>query len=248
MKPPQYILLAALSSLLAVFSLGTTQASSIVGWNAKATNTTLASATNSTLDPNLAGPVTLNLGSGFNANSYNGSTFGGYGTTDTSSGLAAANSAGTYWSFTLTPASGYQMEVDSVVVNQNIENQGNLHGLFTWQGTPATTVNLASSLDSYGSSLGSASVIQSGLDSGYFTLNLTTPFITTSAVTFRIAISENFGWKSIGLAPDNYWDPAQEQAALAVNGALTSVPEPSTYALVMGGIATLLLIRRRVQA
>jgi hypothetical protein len=26
------------------------------------------------------------------------------------------------------------------------------------------------------------------------------------------------------------------------------VPEPSTYALVLGGIATLLLIRRRVQA
>jgi hypothetical protein len=30
--------------------------------------------------------------------------------------------------------------------------------------------------------------------------------------------------------------------------AVTAVPEPSTYALVVGGIATLLLIRRRVQA
>ena len=247
MKTPKYIL-AALGSLLAVFSLSTVKAAAIVAWDAKPGNTTQSSATASTLDPNLEGPVTLNLGSGFNANSYNGSTFGGYGTTDTSSGLASANSKGTYWSFTLTPAAGNQVEVDSVVVNRNIENQGNLHGLFTWQGTPAATVNLASSLDSYGSSLGSASVIQSGLDAGYFTLNLTTPFITTSAVTFRIAISENFGWKSIGLAPDNYWDPAQEQAALAVNGAVTAVPEPSTYALVMGGIATLLLIRRRVQA
>jgi hypothetical protein len=28
----------------------------------------------------------------------------------------------------------------------------------------------------------------------------------------------------------------------------TAIPEPSTYALVLGGIATLLLIRRRVQA
>ncbi len=28
----------------------------------------------------------------------------------------------------------------------------------------------------------------------------------------------------------------------------TAVPEPSTYAMVLGGIATLLLIRRRVQA
>jgi hypothetical protein len=32
------------------------------------------------------------------------------------------------------------------------------------------------------------------------------------------------------------------------NFSLTVVPEPSTYALVLGGIATLLLIRRRVQA
>jgi hypothetical protein len=29
---------------------------------------------------------------------------------------------------------------------------------------------------------------------------------------------------------------------------LSVVPEPSTYAMVLGGIATLLLIRRRVQA
>jgi hypothetical protein len=32
------------------------------------------------------------------------------------------------------------------------------------------------------------------------------------------------------------------------NASLQAVPEPSTYALVLGGIATLLLIRRRVQA
>jgi hypothetical protein len=32
------------------------------------------------------------------------------------------------------------------------------------------------------------------------------------------------------------------------NFELSAVPEPSTYALILGGIATLLLIRRRVQA
>jgi hypothetical protein len=32
------------------------------------------------------------------------------------------------------------------------------------------------------------------------------------------------------------------------NVAVTAVPEPSTYALLFGGILTLLLIRRRVQA
>jgi hypothetical protein len=29
---------------------------------------------------------------------------------------------------------------------------------------------------------------------------------------------------------------------------VNAVPEPSTYALILGGIATLLLIRRRLQA
>jgi hypothetical protein len=32
------------------------------------------------------------------------------------------------------------------------------------------------------------------------------------------------------------------------NVAINAVPEPSTYALVLGGIATLLLSRRRIQA
>jgi len=239
--------LLALAAAAAVSSLGTAQATGvIVGWDAKAANTTLSAATSSTLDPNLTGPTaTLALGSGLNANSYNGSTFGGYGTVDTSSGMASADSAGTYWSFTLTPASGYQMQVDSVVVPQTTENVGNLHGLFIWQGSPACTVNLASSLDSYGSSLGSASVTQSGADAGYFTLNLTTPIITSSPVTFRIEFSENFGWKSIGLQSDNYWDPAQARNALEVNGALTAVPEPATFAMLLGGFGALTLFRRR---
>ena len=242
------LVLAATATIM--YPLGTTQASMIAGWDAKAGNTTLSNATSSTLDPNLTGPtVTLDLGPGFTPNAYNGSTFGGYATQNTSSGMASANTNGTYWSFTLTPAAGYQMEVDSVVVNQTTENVGNVHGLFIWQGSPACTVNLASSLDSYGSSLGSASVTQSGADAGYFTLNLTTPLITSSPVTFRIELSENFGWQSVGLQSDNYWDPAQQKTALEVNGSVTAaVPEPSAiYTLLLlaalGGI--LMMLRRR---
>jgi len=245
MKTPKYIL-AALGSLLAVFSLSTVKAAGIVAWDAKPGNTTLSSATASTLDPYLAGPVTLNLGSGFSASSVGGNTFGGYATVDTSSGLASANSAGTYWSFTLTPAAGYQVEVDSLVVPATTENESNTHGLFIWQNNAPCTINLASSLDSYGSSLSSTTPTNSGGGgAGYWTLNLNTPFITTSAVTFRIAISENFGWKVVGLQNDDYYEPALRKNALTVNGALTSVPEPATYAMLLGGVGMLALFRRR---
>ena len=235
----------ALSTALAVCAITPAKAGVIVAWDAKPANTTLANATSTTLDSNLAGPVNLTLGSGFTPSSV-GNTFGGYATVDTSSGMAAADSAGTFWQFTLTPAAGYQMEVDSVVVNQNTENVDNLHGLLTSQGNPDTTVNLASSLDSYGSSLGSALVIQSGADSGYFTLNLNTPFITSSPVTLRLLISENFSWRTVGLQPDNYWDPVLQHNALEINGSVTAVPEPSTCAMLlpaMGGI--LMMLRRR---
>jgi hypothetical protein len=45
-------------------------------------------------------------------------------------------------------------------------------------------------------------------------------------------------------------NPAGGNNQAPINGfqLVTVVPEPSTYALVLGGIATLLLIRRRVQA
>ena len=239
---------ATLAALAALAAVGTLNAQPIVAWDAKATDTTLTTSTASTIDANLFGPVNLILGPGFTPNSYNGSTFGGYATVDTSSGLASADSNGTYWQFTLTPASGYQVEIDSLVVPQTTENVGNLHGLFIWQGSPACTINLASAADSYGSSLGSATVISSGADAGYYTLNLTTPLTISSAATFRIEFSENFGWRTIGLQPDNYWDPSLQQNAMVINGAVTSVtpvPEPGSCALLLAGLGLFPLIRRR---
>jgi hypothetical protein len=46
----------------------------------------------------------------------------------------------------------------------------------------------------------------------------------------------------------NAWPTYGSQNLLNANYAVNAIPEPSTYALVVGGIATLLLIRRRVQA
>ena len=71
--------------------------------------------------------------------------------------------------------------------------------------------------------------------------------------TFGVAVLVN---SIAGTGDQNFWStaygnswPAQGgQNLLNANYAVNAVPEPSTYALVVGGIATLLLIRRRVQA
>ena len=72
-------------------------------------------------------------------------------------------------------------------------------------------------------------------DDGYFdyTSDVFT-LATAGPYEFKIAANNPAGGYSGGTAVDNV--------------VLSVVPEPSTYALVLGGIATLLLIRRRVQS
>ena len=111
----------------------------------------------------------------------------GYYTSDTSSGLSAAQSAGTYFEFTLTPAAGKQLEVDSVTVPAS---------RWTWQGNPASTIFLTTN-GSSGSSLGSTSPTGSG-DAGGWTVTLGSPVISSSPVTFRIYVAEIFGWRTVG--------------------------------------------------
>ena len=222
---------------LAVFAaVGSLRASVIVAWDAKPANTTLSSATAFTNDANLSGPVTLTLGPGFTPNSV-GNTFGGYYTGDTSSGLASANSHGTYFEFTLTPASGYQVQITDLVVPTSY-NPGQQYGLFIWQGSAACAINLASSSDSYGSSLGTVSPTGLGSDAGYWTLHLNSPLIISSAVTFRIEFSENFGYKTIGLQPDrSFYDPALLHNALEIVGSVTPTgggSQPATTTTTLG--------------
>ena len=241
----------SIATLAVLAAVGTLNAQTIVAWDAKATDTTLTTSTASTIDANLSGPVNLILGPGFTQSAYGGTTFGGYATVNTSSGLASADSNGTYWQFTLTPNSGYQVEIDSLSIPTSYNGS---YGLFTWQNggnlsARACTINLARAFDSYGSSLGSASVVSLGADAGVWTLSLSTPLVISSAETFRIEFSEDFGWNTVGLQPDrSYWDPALLHNAAEINGAVTSVavvPEPGSCALLLGGLGLLPLIRRR---
>jgi hypothetical protein len=67
----------------------------------------------------------------------------------------------------------------------------------------------------------------------------------SATLTFNNPVYLNPNGFKIGLGQDGgYWT----QATQIDNFVVTAVPEPSTYALVLGGIATLLLIRRRVQS
>ena len=176
---------AALAGCAAVDSLNAQTV--IAGWNLSS-DTSNASANATTVDSNLSGTPVLSMSASFTKNYFNASSgLMGYYTSDTSSGLSAAQSAGTYFEFTLTPAAGKQLEVDSVTVPAS---------RWTWQGNPASTIFLTTN-GSSGSSLGFTSPTGSG-DAGGWTVTLGSPVISSSPVTFRIYVAENFGWRTVG--------------------------------------------------
>jgi hypothetical protein len=92
--------------------------------------------------------------------------------------------------------------------------------------------------------------IYASLNGVNFTFNSTsviTPtldWVNYSSDTFTLATAGTYEFK---IAANNPAGGLSGATGVA-NVNLSAVPEPSTYALVLGGIATLLLIRRRIQA
>jgi hypothetical protein len=127
----------------------------------------------------------------------------------------------------------------------------NLYGYNQWNGEGSSSLQLLWGTDAFGINDNDGGSI----DGSYWradTANLTQVAINTG--------NGGFTWDSGNVTPFRI-GADQESAYLMFLGSansygyvysasadFTAVPEPSTYALVVGGIATLLLIRRRVQA
>ena len=125
-----------------------------------------------------------------------------------------------YFTFTLTPSAGYSLSVTSVSFGSRSTTTG------------PTAFSLRSSADSYAGSLlgGSLNNDSNWYSSGNQSVSLT----FSSATTFRLYAS---GASSSGgtLRIDDF----------RINGTLSAVPEPSTYALIFGATALAFAIRRR---
>ena len=135
----------------------------------------------------------------------------------------------------------------------------NLSGYNQWNGEGSSSLQLLWGDDNFGNYSGSGlndqNILAQSLNTPYF-------FGSTTDLT-QVAINTGnggFTWDSGNVTPFRI-GADQQSAYMVVLGSansygyvysasadFTAVPEPSTYAMVLGGIATLLLIRRRVQA
>ena len=135
----------------------------------------------------------------------------------------------------------------------------NLTGYNQWNESGSPSITLLWGDDNFGTYSGS------GLnDQNILAQSITIPYFYGSTTDLTQVASSTadggFTWNSGNVTPFRI-GADQQSAYMVVLGSansygyvysasadFTAVPEPSTYALVVGGIATLLLIRRRVQA
>ena len=216
--------------------MASAQAAVIVGWDMTSnTGVSPASINATTVDTNLSTPVQLSYGSGVSPagppQNWYPATCGGYqvwGTQNSSAGFAAAVSLNTYYEFTITPTGGSTIQVDSI----SAPFWGN-------QNDTATTIYLASSLNSYASSLGSTPLTITGTNKGNWSITLGTPLVSTTPVTMRIYMARNWSYEYAGFAA-----PTAGADSLIVNGNVT-VPEPATWALLAFSLTSIVIFRRR---
>ena len=262
MKTTKFKLLTVTASAVAcaAFSLATANAAVIAEWNF-ATNpggnkhaapdyltaqSTLTTAVNQTVTPWTppAGITvsTLTLGTGATFSNGGGGALEGtqaYSVSGTSSGIVADIAAGSYEQFTVTIDAGYSLNLTGVSIatgNSSIYSfNGNSY--FSSSLTGQTTA-LGSGANGYvwrGYELYSHALSPYTVDltSANSAAGISLQNLTDTSVTFYVPIDFNNSGVPAGILN------------LTLNGDLTVVPEPATFAMVLGGFGALALLRRR---
>ena len=172
----------------------------------------------------------LTLGAGITASSA-ADTFGGSGFNSTA--LASAITGDQYLSFTISPTTGYAVSFTSLSLLSGVSTATtSFHGEVL---SSATGFDSGASLYSYSFSSTSAP-LQSITLSGVSALqNVTGP------VEFRI-----YGWRDTG-GTSTFRLRSLTGSDLVLNGTVSAVPEPSTYAAILGALtlAGVAMHRRR---
>ncbi len=210
----RYLAVSCLTLIACVESQAQIAAWEIAGTSASTSNPNPADTLGDFIDN-----ASLTLGAGITASSA-ADTFGGSGFNSTS--LASAITGDQYLSFTLTPSTGYAVSFDSLSLLSGVSSATtSFHGEVL---SSATGFNSGASLHSYSFSSTSAP-LQSITLSGVSALqNVTGP------VEFRI-----YGWRDTG-GTSTFRLRSLTGTDLVLNGTVSAVPEPSTYAAILGAL------------
>lgn len=218
-----HIFLAVVVSLL---TLSASAQVTLVSWDVNAQNAVSSATLAGSLAANIS-DGSLSLGTGVSASSATG-TFGASGFNQTT--LASAITANDYISFTITPAAGYAISISSIsyLVGKS-SGSTSFSAVLT---SDKTGFNAAAALDTYSFSSASPTVRSITLTSTSVLQSI------TAATEFRIyGVSSN---------TDTFRVRDNSGVDLSINGTVSAIPEPSSYAVVtVSAILVAAALKRR---
>jgi len=255
-------LLAASAVACAAFSLATANAAVIAEWNfatdpgnnkhaatayltAQSTETTAVNQTVTPWTPPTGITVsTLTLGPGATFSLGGGGALEGgqaYNfSSGTSSGILADVAKGSYEQFTVTIDAGHSLNLTNASIATGNSSIYTYDGssYFSSSKTGGNTTSLGSGANGYvwrGYELYSHALFPYTVDltPANSAAGLSLQNLTNTSVTFYVPIDYNSGGVPAGILN------------LTLNGTLSTVPEPATFAMVLGGFGALALLRRR---